>query len=68
MQSEKRLSNATFDAKTHVEVVLVEFVNAASTSDIPAGGMKGVKIGSEVILIAGLGGKYYAISGLCTHR
>lgn len=46
----------------------MDFVKVANTADIPAGRMKGVKIGSEDILIANVGGKYYAIAGLCTHR
>jgi len=46
----------------------MDFVKVASAADIPAGGMKGMKVGSEDILIANVGGKYYAIAGLCTHR
>jgi len=46
----------------------MDFVKVASTADIPAGGMKGVKIGSEDILITNVSGKYYAIAGLCSHR
>ncbi len=46
----------------------MDFVKAANTTDIPVGGMKGAKIGSVDILIANVGGKYYAIAGLCTHR
>lgn len=46
----------------------MDFVKAASAADVPAGGMRSVKIGSEDVLIANIGGTYYAVSGLCTHR
>lgn len=46
----------------------MDFVKVATTPDIPAGSMKGVKAGSEDILIANVGGKYYALTGLCSHR
>lgn len=46
----------------------MEFVKVANTADIPAGGMKGVRTGSEDVLIVNVGGKYSAIAGLCSHR
>ncbi len=46
----------------------MEFVKAANVSDIPEGGMKAVKVGDEDIMIANIGGRFYAVQGLCTHR
>jgi 3-phenylpropionate/trans-cinnamate dioxygenase ferredoxin subunit len=45
----------------------MEFVKVASTSDVPAGKMKMVKVGEDEVLIADVGGKYYAIDNRCTH-
>ena len=43
------------------------FMRAASTSEVPLGKMKGVRVGDKDVLIANVGGSYYAIRGLCTH-
>lgn len=40
----------------------------AESSEIPEGKMKNVKVGDKEILIANVGGKYYAIGNRCTHR
>lgn len=45
----------------------MEFVKVASASEVPAGKMKMVKVGETEVLIANVGGKYYAISNRCTH-
>jgi 3-phenylpropionate/trans-cinnamate dioxygenase ferredoxin subunit len=45
----------------------MEFVKAASISEVPAGKMKKVKVGENEVLIANVGGKYYAIGNRCTH-
>ena len=45
----------------------MEFAKVASTSEVPAGKMKMVKVGENEVLIANVGGKYYAIGNRCTH-
>jgi len=45
----------------------MEFVKVASTSEVPAGKMKMVNVGENEVLIANVGGKYYAIGNRCTH-
>ncbi len=68
-QSGKPLSNvATLDVVSEEAVDKYGFIKVANTVDIPAGGMKSVRYGSEDILIANVDWKYYAITGLCTHR
>jgi nitrite reductase/ring-hydroxylating ferredoxin subunit len=44
------------------------FVKVASTSDIPEGRMKTVTAGAEDVLVANVGGTYYAIGAICKHR
>lgn len=39
----------------------------ASTKDIPVGEMIGAATSGKEILIANVGGKYYAIQNICTH-
>jgi nitrite reductase/ring-hydroxylating ferredoxin subunit len=39
----------------------------ASTRDIPAGTMVGIDSGDKSILIANVGGQFYAINNICTH-
>ena len=39
----------------------------ASTSDVPRGKMIGVQKGDKSVLIANVGGTYYAIGNTCTH-
>lgn len=44
-----------------------EFVKVAKAADIGAGAMKGYVIGDNKIMIANVGGKYYAVEDRCTH-
>lgn len=46
----------------------MDFVKAASVSEVPVGTMKGVKVGATDVLLANVQGKLYAIHGLCTHQ
>lgn len=43
------------------------FEKVAETSEIPSGSMKKVSVMGREILIANVGGKYYAIGNVCTH-
>ena len=43
------------------------FVKVAETSEVPAGGMKVVKVGGTEVLVANFEGKLYAIGDKCTH-
>jgi nitrite reductase/ring-hydroxylating ferredoxin subunit len=45
----------------------LEFVNVAKVGDIPKGGMKGFSVSGKKILVAEIGGKFYAIASKCTH-
>ena len=44
-----------------------DFVRVASITEIPQGAMKRVALGTQQVLLANIGGKYYAIGGVCTH-
>jgi len=44
------------------------FVKVASAKALSAGTMMGVEASGKPILMANVGGKYYAISDECTHR
>ena len=44
-----------------------EFVRACRLSEVPAGGMRGVKVRGKEILIANIDGEAYAIGDICTH-
>lgn len=46
----------------------MSFIKAAESSEVPVGKMKMVKVKGKEILIANVGGKYYAIGNKCTHR
>ena len=46
----------------------LNFTKVAKVSDIPAGKMKAVKIGDKDILVANVGGVFYAIADHCTHE
>jgi len=48
--------------------MLREFVKAAKTSDVSDGTMTSVTVEGEAILIACVGGKYYAIHNKCSHQ
>ena len=43
------------------------FVKAAETSDVPSGAMKLVEAVGNEILLANVGGRYYAVQAKCTH-
>jgi nitrite reductase/ring-hydroxylating ferredoxin subunit len=45
-----------------------EFVAVAKTTDIPPGAMKCVAIDRERVLLANVGGIFYAIGDMCGHR
>ncbi len=44
------------------------FVRVAGKSEIPVGKMKKVQVGVKEILLANVGGTYYAIGARCTHE
>jgi len=43
-------------------------VRVAGIGDIPPGMMKDVMLGDKAILVANVGGKFYAVAGRCSHR
>jgi len=45
----------------------MEFIKIADTSTLPAGKMMMVTAGGKEILLANVGGTYYAIANKCTH-
>ena len=45
-----------------------QFVRAAKTCEIPNGGMAAVTVQGEEVLIACVGGQYYAINNKCSHQ
>jgi len=45
----------------------MEFVATLDTSELPEGQMKRVVIGDVPVLLANVGGKYYAIANKCNH-
>ncbi len=44
-----------------------DFVKVANSSDISQGMMKMVQVEGKQVLVANVGGKYYAIGNVCTH-
>ena len=46
---------------------LMEFVKVCKTSDVPNNGVKGFDVNGNGVLIANVGGKFYAINSVCTH-
>ena len=44
------------------------FVPVAKTADVPPGGMRCVAVDRERILLANVGGTFYAIGDMCGHR
>ena len=42
-------------------------VQAAKTTDIPEGSMKGVIVAGKQVLIAHTGGQFYAMDAICSH-
>ena len=45
-----------------------QFIKAARTSDIPDGAMASVTVEGEEVLIACVGGQYYANHNKCSHQ
>ena len=45
----------------------MEMVRIAGKADIPEGQMKGYSLGNKQILVANVGGNYYAVDAICTH-
>ena len=48
-------------------MVMGEFVKVAKAADIGNGTMKGFTVGEHKILVANVGGRYFAIEDKCTH-
>ena len=44
-----------------------QFVKVATTSEIEPGKVKAFRVGGKDILVANVGGKFYAIGNKCTH-
>ncbi len=49
------------------EVFNLAFTSIADTSDIPDGEIKMFKVGKVDVLVANVGGKYFAIDNRCSH-
>ncbi len=45
----------------------MSFEKVAEASEIQSGNMKKVMVGGREVLVANVGGKYYAIGNVCTH-
>ena len=45
-----------------------DFVKVANTNDIKPSHMKEVQLDGEIICLANIEGKYYAIGNICTHE
>ena len=56
-----------FPAVVEAWVPNVGFVKIAETKDIPVGKMMHVEVDGNEILIANVGGKFYAVSDRCPH-
>ena len=44
-----------------------DFVKVAETKDIQPSNMKAVEVDGEIVCVANVEGKYYAIGNVCTH-
>lgn len=44
-----------------------DFVNVATTTDVRDGEMIAVKVGDKDILLANIGGEYFALHNICSH-
>jgi 3-phenylpropionate/trans-cinnamate dioxygenase ferredoxin component len=44
------------------------FEKIAETTEIPAGQIKAIKLGTKEVLVANVNGTYYAIANACTHE
>ncbi len=47
---------------------MADFIKVAKVSDIQEGQMKGYSANGEEILIANIGGKFYAMDAVCSHE
>lgn len=45
-----------------------DFVNVANKNEVPAGKTKKAKLGDKEVLLANVGGNYFAIGARCTHK
>lgn len=45
-----------------------EFLKATESSKVKPGSMKTVEVGGESVLIANVGGKFYAMGAICNHE
>jgi nitrite reductase/ring-hydroxylating ferredoxin subunit len=48
-------------------ILIMGSVKAVSKDEVESGTMKGVKVGGKEVLVANLGGNFYAIGNRCTH-
>ncbi len=53
--------------RTIIQVYMGEFVKVAKTSDIGTGMAKGFTVNGNKVMVANVGGKYYAVEDRCTH-
>ena len=56
-----------FPAVVEAWVPNAGFVKVAETKDVPVGKMRHVEVDGNEILIANVGGKFYAVSDRCPH-
>ena len=45
-----------------------DFMTVASLTDVPEGTLKRVEVGDEEVALVNLGGTFYAVSDICSHR
>ena len=46
---------------------MADMVRVGSVDEVPKGGMKGFEANGKKILVANIGGKFYAMGAACTH-
>lgn len=51
-----------------IKVKLFGENSAIRAEDLPPGRMRDVEVGGVTVLLANVGGKFYAINNVCTHR
>jgi nitrite reductase/ring-hydroxylating ferredoxin subunit len=44
------------------------FTKVAATTEVPEGTMKTFSLGDQQVVVANVGGTYYAIGAICNHR
>ena len=67
MVTENSLKQSDFPAVVETWVPQVGFVKVAETKDVPVGKMIHVEVDGNEILIANVGGKFYALGDRCPH-